>query len=127
MPDRDRFELLTAYLDGEVTAAERREVEDRLTTDPEVQHLYARVLQLRQKWQTIPTLAQQPVERTLGQGFPGLHNRSKMAVVWCGTVLVAVLLSSFLGVPPEHQSSVSSITQAPQQRLVLRKLSPGLD
>jgi anti-sigma factor RsiW len=46
---RDRFELLNAYLDGEVTAAERRQIEDWLTTDSTIQCLYARALELRQK------------------------------------------------------------------------------
>jgi len=41
MLKRDRFELLSAYLDGEVTAAQRQQVEDWLGNDPEVQ-LYAR-------------------------------------------------------------------------------------
>jgi anti-sigma factor RsiW len=39
---RDRFELLSAYLDGELTATERRQIEDWLKTAPEVQRLYAR-------------------------------------------------------------------------------------
>jgi len=45
---KDDFELLSAYLDGEVTAAERREVQNRLTTDPEMQRLHKRLLKLRQ-------------------------------------------------------------------------------
>jgi anti-sigma factor RsiW len=51
MHNRNRFELLNAYLDGEVTADERRQIENWLTTDPQVQCLYARALKLRQKWQ----------------------------------------------------------------------------
>lgn len=31
---RDRFELLSAYLDGEVTSSERHQVEDWLRSDP---------------------------------------------------------------------------------------------
>uniref|UniRef100_A0ACD5GTL5 Anti-sigma factor family protein n=1 Tax=Desertifilum tharense IPPAS B-1220 TaxID=1781255 RepID=A0ACD5GTL5_9CYAN len=34
MLKRDRFELLSAYLDGEVTASERQQVENWLDTDP---------------------------------------------------------------------------------------------
>lgn len=36
MYQRDRFELLDAYHDGEVTAAEQRQIEQWLATDPEV-------------------------------------------------------------------------------------------
>jgi anti-sigma factor RsiW len=45
---RDRFELLSAYLDGEVTSEERRLVATWLDEDPETQGLYQRLLQLRQ-------------------------------------------------------------------------------
>jgi anti-sigma factor RsiW len=48
---RDRFELLSAYLDGEVSPEERRLVVTWLTEDPETQCLYRRLLQLRQGFQ----------------------------------------------------------------------------
>ena len=48
---RDRFELLSAYLDGEVSPEERRIVLTWLTEDPETQCLYRRLLQLRQGFQ----------------------------------------------------------------------------
>jgi anti-sigma factor RsiW len=113
---RDRFELLSAYLDGEVTATERRQIEDWLTSEPQVQSLYARALKLRQEWQmmAIP-LAQHPVERIVGQ--MSLHNRKKrpkMAGVWGASVLAAVVISALLGVLPERQSPVPTMAQAPQ-------------
>lgn len=48
MVKRDRFELLSAYLDGELTAAERRQVEELLANDQAVKCLYVRLLKLRQ-------------------------------------------------------------------------------
>lgn len=45
---RDRFELLSAYLDGEVSPDERRLVLTWLSEDPAVQCLYNRLLHLRQ-------------------------------------------------------------------------------
>jgi len=36
MEKRDCFELLSAYLDGEVTATERRQVEEWLSTDASI-------------------------------------------------------------------------------------------
>lgn len=50
---RDRFELLSAYLDGEVSPAERRLVTTWLESDAETQCLYRRLLQLRQGFQGI--------------------------------------------------------------------------
>lgn len=48
---RDRFELLSAYLDGEVSPEERRLVTVWLEHDPETQCLYRRLLHLRRGFQ----------------------------------------------------------------------------
>ena len=77
MLKRDRFELLSAYLDGEVTAAEKRQVEDWLANDPESQRLYGRLLKLRTGVQTIPAPAAQPVEQTISQVYQRMHRRSR--------------------------------------------------
>lgn len=75
---RDRFELLSAYLDGEVAAEERRRVEQWLDEDPDTQCLYQRLLQLRQgfqglsreQWQTTnPCDAADRVVRKLNHRF----------------------------------------------------------
>lgn len=55
--DRDRFELLSAYFDGEVTLRERRQVQQWLDSDAEVQCLYRRLLKLRQGIQGLPVPA----------------------------------------------------------------------
>ena len=39
---QERFELVSAYLDGEVTQSQRREVEALLAKDPVAKHLYQR-------------------------------------------------------------------------------------
>lgn len=54
---RDRFELLSAYLDGELSALERQQVETWLSQEPEVQNLYRRLLNLRQGFQGVAELS----------------------------------------------------------------------
>ncbi len=98
MQKRDRFELLNAYLDGEVTAAEGRQIEDWLATDFGTQRLYARVLELRQKWQIMSPLAQQPIASEVEQMFLCRKTKPKRAVLWTATVLAAVLLGAWSGV-----------------------------
>ncbi|MBW4639441.1 MAG: hypothetical protein KME05_14630 [Gloeocapsa sp. UFS-A4-WI-NPMV-4B04] len=112
MHERDRFELLNAYLDGEVTAAERRQIEDWLTTDSAAQCLYSRALELRQKWQIMSPPAQQPVASEVKQMFS--CRKKPNAVLWEATVLAAVLLGALLGVVPERQSPVLPMAQGPQ-------------
>ncbi|NDJ16761.1 anti-sigma factor family protein [Myxacorys almedinensis] len=79
---KDRFELLSAYLDGEVTATERRQVEEWLANDPTVQQLHARLLKLRQAFRSIPAPApSQPVEATIDQVFANIERRPSLSVV----------------------------------------------
>lgn len=102
MLKRDRFELLSAYLDGEVTAAERREVDEWLANDPEIQRLYARLLNLRQGLQTMPVPATHPpVEQTIEQVYQRIHQRPRRrAVVWGGTAIAAMFVGAISGVLP---------------------------
>lgn len=102
MLKRDRFELLSAYLDGEVTAAERREVDEWLANDPEIQRLYARLLNLRQGLQTMPIPATHPpVEQTIEQVYQRIHQRPRRrAVVWGGTAIAAMFVGAISGVLP---------------------------
>ncbi len=115
MYQRDRFELLSAYMDGEVTAAERQQIEQWLTTEPEVQCLYARVLKLRPLWSTmsVPT-AQPAMKLSVQQVSPRLTAKTKMTT-WAGTVLATMLLGTLSAIlPSHHQSSVLTMTQALQ-------------
>ena len=114
MYNRDRFELLNAYLDGEVTAAERRQIDGWLTTDSEVQCLYARALKLRQKWQMMSPLAQQPTASEIKQTFVCRKTKPKKAVLWETILLTAVVLTALSYILPERQSSVLPMAQDPQ-------------
>ncbi|MFM7405943.1 MAG: anti-sigma factor family protein [Cuspidothrix sp.] len=76
MEKRDSFELLSAYLDGEVTANERRQVEELLSTDAGIKSLYNRLLNLRQGLQTIPIPPSgQSSETTIEQVFTRIDRR----------------------------------------------------
>jgi anti-sigma factor RsiW len=92
MVKRDRFELLSAYLDGEVTAAESRQVEEWLAHDPSVQCLYNRLLKLRQGLRTspVPPALESP-EVTAQQVFKRMRRRSRP--IWAvGGASVAALV-----------------------------------
>lgn len=92
---RDRFELLSAYLDGEVTASERRQVEEWLSTDASVQQLHARLLKLRQAFRSLPTPAPvQPVERTVDQVLAKVDRRPKLRLVWGGAAIAAAIVGA---------------------------------
>lgn len=114
MQKRDRSELLNAYLDGEVTATERRQIDEWLTTDPKVQCLYGRTLELRQKWQIMSPLTQQPIANKVEQRFLSKKTKPKSAVFWETILLAAMVLITLSGVLPEPQSSVFPMAQDSQ-------------
>lgn len=115
MLKRDRFELLSAYLDGEVTASERQQVEKWLDTDPAVQRLYQRLLKLRQNFQGMPTPVSQPVEQTVEQVFARLDRRPKRALaLWGGGAVAAVLIGAFTSLIPGNEGLLPQLAQSPE-------------
>ncbi len=100
MLQRDRFELLSAYLDGEVTAAERRQVEDWLANDETVKRLHQRLVQLRHGFQDMaaPVMAQTPVDVTLKQVMARVDRRTnRPAWVLGGLAAAGALVTAGLG------------------------------
>ena len=51
---RDRFELISAFLDGETSPADSERVRQMLTEDPQARQLYQRLLSLQQGVQKLP-------------------------------------------------------------------------
>jgi Putative zinc-finger len=94
----DRFELLSAYLDGEVSPAERQQVQSWLDSDPQTQHLYQRLLKLRQGWQQIaaPTTVVQ-ADVLAGKIFARIDRRknNRKILFWAGGA-IAALFTGFL-------------------------------
>jgi hypothetical protein len=115
MVKRDRFELLSAYLDGEVTAAERRQVEEWLADDPTVQTLYARLLTLRQGLRTLPVpQPQQPVEETVEQVLARLGRRSRLVWVGSGAAIAACVIGAVSGLQLGGESRVPQLATQSQ-------------
>ncbi len=96
----DRFELLSAYLDGEVTAAERRQVEEWLAGDPTIQQLYARLLKIRQGLRTLPVPQQQTPEEATGRVMARIRRRTRMIVLGGGAAIAACAIGALSGVFP---------------------------
>jgi hypothetical protein len=104
---RDRFELLSAYLDGEVTAAERHQVEDWLEHDPTVQCLYARLLKLRQGMRTTPLPSTEiPVERTV-------ERKPKLILAWGGAAIAAIFIGFLSELTPINSPITNQMAEFP--------------
>jgi ferric-dicitrate binding protein FerR (iron transport regulator) len=97
-PERDRFELLSAYLDGEVTAAERRQVETLLTSDQKFANMHRRLMTLRQGFQTMPVpVSAQPVERLINQVLDKVERRSRLRLIIGGALAAAAASVAIVG------------------------------
>jgi len=98
MEKRDCFELLSAYLDGEVTATERRQVEEWLLTDVSIKCLYKRLLNLRQGLQSIPVpTTSQSSETTTNQVLARVNRRYRLNWTLGGAVVAACILGAISG------------------------------
>ncbi|MFM6024570.1 MAG: anti-sigma factor family protein, partial [Dolichospermum sp.] len=90
MQKRDYFELLSAYLDGEVTATERKQVEEWLSTDDSFKCLYKRLLNLRKGLQNIPIPpTNQSSETTIEQVLKRVNRPQDLAWMFGGAALAA--------------------------------------
>ncbi len=128
---RDRFELLSAYLDGEVTSTEKRQVEEWLNNDAEIQRLYARLLTLRHNFQTLPVPpATQSVERTIQQVFGKIEKRRQhRSLKWGSAAAVAaVVIAALSSVVPGRQglqlAEVSNQTIGKEEKLLVALNTP---
>lgn len=112
MVKRDCFELLSAYLDGEVTAAERKQVEEWLADDATVKRLYARLLKLRQGVRAIPVPEpQQSLEETVEQVMARLRRRPRLVWMAGGAAIAACVISALSGLLTGGESRIPQLAQ----------------
>ncbi len=83
---RDRFELLSAYLDGEVTPDERQQVLSWLRDCDDTRSLYNRLLSLRQGMRTQVCPPACDADETLGGVFHQLNHRIRLVTMACAGV-----------------------------------------
>lgn len=111
---RDRFELLSAYLDGEVTAAERRQVEDWLTNDPTTKRLYSRLLMMQQSFQAMPVpAAEQSAQELATKVLQRVERKPKQTWILGGSAIAALLIAVVSGVGGDRQLFAPQFARSP--------------
>ncbi|MCS7031470.1 MAG: zf-HC2 domain-containing protein [Gloeomargarita sp. SKYG116] len=102
----DRFELLSAYLDGEASPEERALVEHWLATDPELQRLYRQLVNLHELCQGLPapSLGMSADEVVTGV-LTRITRRARKRLIWSGilvatSALVGGIISGLVGRAP---------------------------
>ncbi|MBF2095771.1 MAG: transcriptional regulator [Synechococcales cyanobacterium K44_A2020_017] len=118
---RDRFELLSAYLDGEVTSEERHQVETWLAHDPQVQRLHQRLLSLRQGFGAMPMPSADYSADQLVQGvFQTLERRKRRRLGWGGAAIAAMAVGAVSWLVP------GTFTPSPQLATLPDSNSAGM-
>lgn len=124
-------ELLSAYVDGELTDAERAAVEQRLRDDPRAQALVAELRAVSETLQALPkfelgtslreaVLRQSPIRAERAHAEGGGTRRWAWAVL---AVAAALMLTVYL---PEANRDEQPLAQAPQKKLEARQNEPQL-
>jgi anti-sigma factor RsiW len=131
----DRFELLSAYLDGEVTGAERKQVELWLQQDAAFKVMYQKLRGMHIAIEQLPTPAVElPVDKFVDQVFTKIDRRRQFRLVKvvgaaCAAGLVAagaVVASTFPSAnQSQFQMAKSSLpTSVPNSLSILVKPAP---
>lgn len=129
--DKCTFELLSAYLDGEVTASERQQVQEWLVSDPEVQHLYKRLQNLRDGFQHLPVCECQYSARDLSNGvFAKIDKQRKIRKTWLwgGGAIAAMLVTAMSNIFSESNTPVLQFAEQQQnESLMIAFNRPPID
>jgi anti-sigma factor RsiW len=94
----ERFELLSAYLDGEVTASERRQVEAWLATDRAFQQQYRQMQNIQIAFPRIAVPSTQSAQALAEGVFGQIDRRRNHRLSWIGGgAIAATLLAAVTG------------------------------
>lgn len=109
----ERFELLSAYLDGEVSAAERQQVEAWLASDAELRQMHQDLLTLQHGLKAMPVVAPISAETVLSAVLNRVDRQPQSRLwVWGGFgAAAAMVVSLFSGVFTEGRSGLWQTAQ----------------
>ncbi|WP_299490322.1 zf-HC2 domain-containing protein [Acaryochloris sp. IP29b_bin.137] len=110
----DRFELLSTYLDGEASAAERKQVEAWLASDPEFNQCYQQLQQLQRGVQALPIPASASAEQTVENVLARVERKPKLAIWATVGTAAAVAVAAISGLFSGGGSLVPQTAQRPE-------------
>lgn len=117
MDNQQRFELLSAYLDQELSPEEVEEVEQWLKQDHEARRTYHNLLQLRYRLREIPIPSSQlPSELLSYQVTQKAHaQRMRQWSLWGGSAIAALFVVILTSLFSTNHSSLFRIAQSDER------------
>ena len=132
----ERFELLSAYIDGEATPQECKLVQDWLDTDPEFKQAYLGLIRIQTALPHVPVPESIPTEQLAQQVWARIEkeNRWQRLWIWGSITAAAVVVAacSALFVNPLQPSSQQAKLEidppdAPKDSLMIAINEPMFD
>jgi anti-sigma factor RsiW len=122
--DSQQLRLLSAYIDGEATPDECREVQHLLDHDAEFKRQYLHLHQIRQGLQAMPTPASQSHQDLAQRVFRALRwRRSKVVSLWGGGAIAALFVAGLVSQLPGTNNSLQ-LAEKPIQPTTPEVVSP---
>jgi anti-sigma factor RsiW len=109
----EKFELLSAYLDGEVSATERKQVEEWLASDAEFQQTYQQMLTLQGGLRSMPAEQSIPTEQLVTQVMNRLDRQPKLWAWGSLGAAAALVIGALSGVLTGNQGGMMQMAQQP--------------
>ncbi|MBR8829752.1 MAG: hypothetical protein N5P05_001296 [Chroococcopsis gigantea SAG 12.99] len=111
-----KFELLSAYIDGEVTPDERRQVQQWLDTDTDFKKLYLSLTRLEQNLQQAPVPSSNVSVEKITEGvFKKIEAQRNRRLVLAGSAILTMLVVGFASYfLPGRNSPVTQIAMNPR-------------
>ncbi len=126
----DRFELLSAYLDRELSVAQKKEVQAWLDNDPQTKEVYLRLLTLRQALQNMPVPEPEiSPEQLSNQVFAKIDRRQRQSRLWWlgGGAIAAIFLGAISGILPGMPKPLLQMAlEQPKEDLVIAINNPTI-
>ncbi|MEL6579364.1 MAG: zf-HC2 domain-containing protein [Cyanobacteria bacterium J06621_12] len=100
IPDHN-FELISAYIDGELSPAEKKQVQQWLDQDPQMKALYTQLLSLQGQMQNLPVPSESDsASQITAQVFQTLDSqRRRRRLILSGSAIAASLLTAISLLP----------------------------
>ncbi len=104
----DPFELLSAYIDDEVTPTERKQVQQWLDNDPEIKKLYLQLLSLQSGMQSLsvpspPEMSHEILSENVFASVDRTRSRKKL-LFWGSGAIAATIVAMVSGFLPGSNS-----------------------
>lgn len=130
--DKCTFELLSAYLDGEVTPSQRQEVQEWLASDAEIQQLYERLQILREGFQHLPIPEPEYSAQDLSNRVFACIDRehkTRKRWLWGGGAIAAILVTTIGSIFSDSNAPVLQFAQQQEETesLVIALNRPVID